>query len=210
MADSAMRALSILRDPAQFQWYVVPILVIVIFIYYNEIGKGNWSVVLAGLALWGMDWFNEIVNSIIFHLNGFAPLWGAPADTAYLILVGLNIEISMMFAILGIAAVKLLPADRSLKILGMPNRLFYALLNSVIAVGVEIVLNLAGALTWEFPFWSARFPLLIILFGYLHFFVVAYWVFDMDTLKKKFTAVGTIFAVDIALLLIFGVGLGWL
>lgn len=210
MADSAMRALSILRDPAQFQWYVVPILVIVIYIYYSEIGKGNWSVVLAGLALWGMDWFNEIVNSIIFHLNGFAPLWGAPADTAYLILVGLNIEISMMFAVLGIAAVKLLPADRGLKILGMPNRLFYALLNSVIAVGVEIVLNLAGALTWEFPFWSAHFPLLIILFGYLHFFVVAYWVFDMDTVKKKFAAVGTIFAVDIALLLIFGVGLGWL
>lgn len=58
--ESAQQALSILRDPSNFQWYVIPFLLIVIYIDHDQIGRGNWSVVFAGLALWGMDWFNEI------------------------------------------------------------------------------------------------------------------------------------------------------
>jgi hypothetical protein len=78
MTESAAQALSILRDPSNFQWSIIPILVIVIYIYNVEIGRQNWSIVFAGLALWGMDWFNEIANSLIFHLTGYAPLWAAP------------------------------------------------------------------------------------------------------------------------------------
>ena len=52
---SAIQALAILRDPSQFQWFVIPFLLIVFYIYFVEIGQKNWSRVLAGLALWGMD-----------------------------------------------------------------------------------------------------------------------------------------------------------
>jgi hypothetical protein len=210
MAESALRALAILRDPAGFQWYVVSILIFVIYIYYTEIGRGNWSVVLAGLALWGADWFNEIVNALVLHFSGYAPIWGAPAGTAYLILVGLNIEIMFMFAVMGIAAVKLLPADKKRKIFGIPNRLFYALLSAAMAVGVEILLNLAGALTWEYAWWSARFPFLIFIFGYLHFFLIAFWVYDMEKIRQKAAVVGALLGLDALALVLFGAVLGWI
>ncbi|NLB53975.1 MAG: hypothetical protein GX808_13710, partial [Syntrophomonadaceae bacterium] len=76
-SESAAQALGILRDPSQFQWYIIPILLIVIYIYNVEIGKKNWSILFAGLALWGMDWFNEIWNALVFHFTQYAPVWGA-------------------------------------------------------------------------------------------------------------------------------------
>ncbi len=82
MAESAAAALEILRDPGQYQWYVVPLLVLVFYIYSVEVEKKNWNVLFAGLAFWGLDWFNEIVNGLVMHFTEFAPLWGAPADTA--------------------------------------------------------------------------------------------------------------------------------
>jgi len=51
---------------------------------------------------------------------------------------------------------------------------------------------------------------LIFLFGYLHFFLVSFWVFDMESVKKKAIAVGAIFAVDVACLAVFGAALGWI
>lgn len=50
LTESASQALAILRDPSQFQWYVVPLLLIVIYIYNVEFGKKNWSIFFAGLA----------------------------------------------------------------------------------------------------------------------------------------------------------------
>ena len=41
MADSARQALSILRDAGQFQWYVIPMLALVAYVYANEIEKKN-------------------------------------------------------------------------------------------------------------------------------------------------------------------------
>ena len=180
------------------------------YVYAVEVERKNWNLIFAGLAFWGMDWFNEIWNSLVFHFTDFAPVWGAPGDTAFLILIGLNIEISFMFAIAGIAFGKMLPADKQLKILGMPNRLFFAVVNSIFCVFVEILLNAVGALTWEYGWWNAGAPWLIIIFGYLHFFLVSYWVHDMEKLKHKIITVGVIFGVDIVALLVFGVVLGWI
>jgi len=210
MTESAAQALSILRDPSNFQWSIIPILVIVIYIYNVEIGRQNWSIVFAGLALWGMDWFNEIANSLIFHLTGYAPLWAAPGGSAYLILIGLNIEICLMFLIMGVATAHVLPQDRRLKILGIPNRAFLAILFAAMAVIVELFLNAAGALTWEYRWWSAGRPWFIFLFGYLTFFIVSYWVHDMPTIKQKAITVGFLYGFDAACLLIFGGFLGWI
>jgi hypothetical protein len=71
-------------------------------------------------------------------------------------------------------------------------------------------LNAVDALTWDWPWWDANTPWLIFLFGYLTFFVVAFWVHDMDSLKKKVTAVGTIWGIVLLLVLVFGVGLHWI
>jgi hypothetical protein len=210
MTESASQALSILRDPSQFEWYVVPLLVLVIYVYNVEVGKRNWNLVFGGLALWGMDWFNEIWNALVFHFTQHAPVWGAPADTAYLLLIGLNIEICMMFFILGIVAAHTLPEDKHAKIMGIPNRLVYAVGYSIFAVLIEILLNAAGALTWDYAWWTIKVPWLIFLIGYLPFFLVCFWVHDMETVKKKGITVGVILGFDAFCLILFGAILKWI
>jgi hypothetical protein len=210
MTEFAQQALIILRDGSQFQWYVIPLLAIVVYIYVNEVEKRNWNAVFAGLAFWGMDWINEIGNSIFFHLNGRAPFWGAPGDTADLILIGLNIEIMFMFAFAGIAWSKMLLPQKDARILGIPNRWFVAITGSAFCVFIEVLLNAVDALTWDWPWWDANSPWLIFLFGYLHFFLVAFWVHDMDTIKKKTTVTSVIWSIALLLTLVFGIGLKWI
>lgn len=208
--QSASQAIAILRDSSQFQWYVIPLFALVVYVYAVEVERKNWNLVFAGLAFWGMDWFNEIWNSLVFHLSNFAPVWGAPGKTAFLILIGLNIEICFMFAVAGVAFGKMLPADKKMKILGVPNRLLIATGGSIFCVFVEVLLNAAGALTWDYSWWQASAPWLIFLVGYLPFFLVSFWVHDAESLKRKLAIVGTIYGVDLAGILLFGLGLGWL
>ena len=208
--ESARQALRILRDGGQFQWYVIPFLMLVLYIYANEIEQRNWKVVFAGLALWGMDWFNEIWNALVFHWTHYAPVWGAPGRSAYLILIGLNIEICFMFACAGVVVAKTLPRDRTLRIAGIPNRWFIAVAASVFCVCVELLLNAAGQLTWDYWWWNVRMPWLIIAFGYLTFFVVAFWVHDMPSVRRQAATVGCIYAFDAACLVLFGPLLRWI
>jgi len=208
--DYAREALAILRDPAQFQWYVIPLLALVLYVYTVEVEKRNWNAVLAGLAFWGMDWFNEIWNGLVFHFSDFAPVWGAPGNTAFLILIGLNIEICFMFAMAGVIFSKMLPKDPELRILGLPNRLFIAIAGSVFCVVVEMFLNSANALTWDWTWWNRGAPWLIFLIGYLPFFLVAFWVHDMESMKSKLTTLGVIYGVDVIGLALFAGVLGWI
>jgi hypothetical protein len=208
--ESALQAQEILRDGSLFQWYVIPLFALVVYVYAVEIERRNWDLFFAGLAFWGMDWFNELWNSLVFHFTNHAPVWGAPGETAYLILIGLNIEITFMFAIAGIAFGKMLPSDKGMRILGLPNRLLFAIVGSVFCVFVEILLNSVGALTWDYPWWSMGAPWLIFLIGYLPFFLVSFWVHDMVSIRSKIITVGVIFAVDVVAILIFGLILGWI
>jgi hypothetical protein len=210
MTQAASEALNILRDGSLFQWYVITLFALTVYVYAVEVERRNWSLVFAGLAFWGMDWFNEIWNGLVFHFTQYAPVWGAPGKAAFLILIGLNIEICFMFAIAGIAFSKMLPTDKRLKILGLPNRLFFAIINSILCVFVEIVLNLVGALTWDYSWWRAKAPWLVFLIGYLPFFLVSFWVFDMDNLRRKITTVGVIYAFDIICLVLFLGVLKWI
>ena len=75
---------------------------------------------------------------------------------------------------------------------------------------MEILLNLVGALTWDYSCWGAGAPWLIFLIGYLPFFLVAFWVFDMDSFRRKMTTVGIIYAFDIICLVLFAVVLKWI
>lgn len=207
---SAKAAVAILRDGSQFQWYVIPLFAFVVYVYAVEIEKRNWNLVLAGLAYWGMDWFNEIWNGLVYHFTQHAPMWGAPGKTAYLIFIGLNIEICFMFAIAGIAFTKMLPKDKNLRIMGIPNRLFFATANSIFCVIVEIWLNSINALTWDYSWWSTSMPIPIFFLGYFHFFMVAFWVYDMKKFKNKLITVGTIYAVNIVAIVLFAGILKWI
>jgi hypothetical protein len=207
---AAAEASRILRDGSVFQWYVITLFALVVYVYAVEMERKNWNLFFAGLAFWGMDWFNEIWNSLVFHFNNFAPVWGAPGKTAYLILIGLNIEICFMFAVAGITFSKILPSDKKLRILGLPNRPVMAVIGSAFCVFVEILLNAVGALTWDYPWWNRRAPWLIFLIGYLPFFLVSFWVHDMEGVGKKAITVGSILGVDLAALIIFGAWLGWI
>lgn len=209
LTEASRQALANLRDPALLQWYVVPLLAIAFYVYGVEVERRNWNAVLAGLALWAMDWLNEIANGIILHLTERSALWTAPARSAYVILVGLNVEICFMFAISGVIAVKFLPRDPGLRVLGLPNRLVVALAFSCFCVFVEIFLNLADLLIWEYAWWSLPHVWLIVPFGYLHFYVVAFWVHDLPR-PRQLRVVGALYALVIALALVFGVLLRWI
>ena len=115
-----------------------------------------------------------------------------------------------MFAVAGLIVAKVLPRDATMKICGLPNRWFIAVAASVFCVVIELLLNGVNALTWDYWWWNARAPWLKIVFGYLQFFVVAFWVHDMPSVSRKAGAVGTIFAVDAVALILFVGVLGWI
>jgi hypothetical protein len=199
-----------LRDPHQFKWYAIPLLAFVIYAYATEAERGRWDVVAAGLAVWFADWFNEIVNGIVLHASDKAPLWATTGPTAYQFLIGLNVEISFMFALAGIVYAKLLPRDRAVRVLGLPNRLAIALGLSVVSVAVELFLHATGTFHWHYPWWNvASFPV-IVVFGYLWFYAFGAWVYDAPRARTRWARVGALGAVDVVLGLVFGVALGWL
>jgi hypothetical protein len=200
----------ILRDPSQFKWYTVTLLVLVMYVYSVEVERRRWDIVFAGLAFWLADWFNEVVNALILHFSDRAPLWAVTGSTSYLILIGLCIEICFMFAIGGIVYVKSLPPDPAVRILGMPNRLAIGLGFSIVAVAVEVLLHETGYFHWDYWWWNWPFVPLIVVFGYLWFFMVAAYVFDMGDTRRQARFVGAFAAFDLALILIFGPLLGWI
>lgn len=72
LVQMVARALSILRDPALFKWYVIPMLLLVVYVYAQQVHARRWPVVFGGLAFWLIDWINEIWNALVFHFTQFA------------------------------------------------------------------------------------------------------------------------------------------
>jgi len=210
VTDFTLEAQRLLRDPSQFKWYVVTLLILVLYVYSVEVERKRWDIVLAGVAFWLADWINEIVNSLILHFSHRAALWTVTGDTAYLVLIGLTIEISLMFAISGIVYAKTLPTDRRMKLLGMPNRLTIALGFSVFAVFVEVLLKGTGYFHWEYWWWNYPFVLPIIVFGYLWFFLIAAYVYDLPDNRRRLQVVGAMAGLVAAALLAFGPVLNWI
>lgn len=210
VTDFTVEAQRMLRDETQFKWYVVTLLALVIYVYATEVERQRWDIVLAGLAFWFADWINEIINALILHFGHRAALWTTTGSTAYLILIGLTIEISMMFAIGGIIFVKTLPADRRMRILGLPNRMAIALGFSVFSVFVEVLLNGTGYFHWDYWWWNFPFVLPIIVFGYLWFFLIAAYVYDLPDNRRRVRVVASMGAIVVASLILFGTVLGWI
>jgi hypothetical protein len=157
LTDFTLEAQQLLRDETQFKWYVVTLLVLVLYVYAVEVERRRWDVILAGLAFWLADWINEIANSLVLHFTDRAAIWTTTGDTAYLILIGLTIEISLMFAISGVVFAKTLP-----------------------------------------------------VFGYLWFFLIAAYVYDLPDNRRRLWVVGPMATLVAGALLVFGPLLEWI
>ena len=200
----------LLRAPGHFEWSTVTLLALVVYVYAVEVQRENWSAILAGLAFWLMDWFNEIVNALVLHFDGHAALWTVTGTSSFVILIGLTVEISLFFAINGIVFTKLLPADRHARILGLPNRWALAIGLSLVSVGVELLLHADGVFHWHYWWWNvASFPVIVVL-GYLTFYIVAFVVYDESRRARQLQIVGSLAALDLAGGLVFGPLLGWI
>jgi hypothetical protein len=209
VTEATREAERLLRDGSTFEWSTVALLGFAFYVYAVEVERRRWDIVLAGIAFWLMDWFNELVNSAVLHATDRAAVWTVTGDTSYLILIGLNVEISLLFVISGIVFVKQLP-ERGTRILGLPNRPVLVLAFSCLCVLVELLLNATGYFTWEYWWWNTPNVLLIVLLGYVPFFAMAAYVFDMGAdRRRQLRVVGAILAVDVALGLVLGFA-GWL
>lgn len=209
--DFTVRALEQVRNPDTLNWSVVVLIGLVSYIYTLEVQARRWPVVFAGIGFFLMDIFNELINASVLHFSDTAAIWTTTGGTAYQPLIGLTVEIMFTFAIAGIAFVKAIPEDPKEKILGINNRLFFVVVFSVFSVAIELVLHAGGIFHWEFWWWNWPFIPLIIILGYMPFYGMAAWLYDMgDNTKKQLTVVGTIAAVDLSLLVLFGPILSWI
>jgi hypothetical protein len=199
----------LLRARGLFDWSTVTLLALAVYVYAVEVERANWSAVLAGLAFWLMDWANEIVNALVLHFNGHAALWTVTGRSSFVVLIGLTVEITLFFAINGVVFAKLLPAERSARILGLPGRWAMAIALSLVSVGVELLLHADGVFHWYYWWWNvASFPV-IVVFGYLTFYVVSFSVYYARR-ARQIQIVGALAAADLLAGLVFGPLLGWI
>ena len=204
-AQATKDALAILRTGQNFQWVTITLLALVVYVYANEYSKKNWKGIAAGLALYMVHWFVEIINALIQHFTGNA-LWTVPTGTSLLLLVGVGIELSFMFAIAGLVLSKLLPEDPKLKILAIPNRIFFAILNAAFFSVVEIFLVKTPAFVWVYPWWGA-IPVFITV--YIPFFLVAFLCYDWKP-KVQWIVIGSLAGLNALMLIIFTGILHWI
>lgn len=203
--EATSTALSILRNGANFQWYVIPIFAFVVYIYLVEVGRKNWKGVAAGLSLYAVHWLFEIGNALIRHFSGHA-LWTVPTGTSYLLLVGVGVELSLMFAAAGLILSKLLPEDPKAKLLGVNNRIVLAVANAALYSVIEIFLASTPAFVWVYPWWGA-IPVFVTV--YIPFFLVSFLCYDWKPRIQRI-AIGALFGVDAALLIVFAGILKWI
>jgi len=203
--ELTQQALAILRSGENFQWYVITLLALVMYIYTNEYSKKNWKGIAAGLSLYATHWFFEIINALIQKFSGHA-LWTVPTGTSWLLLVGVGIELSLMFSVAGLVLSKLLPEDPKAKILGINNRIFFAILNAALFSVIEIFLAMTPAFHWVYTWWGAL-PVFITV--YIPFFVVSFLCHDWKP-KTQRLVIGILFGIDVLMMVVFAGILKWI
>jgi hypothetical protein len=79
-----------------------------------------------------------------------------------------------------------------------------------VSVVVELLLHADGVFHWYYWWWNvATFPV-IVVFGYLTFYVVAFTVYDMPSRSRQLKTVGALATLDALGIIVFGVVLGWI
>ena len=88
--------------------------------------------------------------------------------------------------------VKLLPAERNFRILGLPNRWAMSIGLSLVSVGVELLLHADGVFHWYYWWWNVTTFPVIVVFGYLTFYVATFWVYDMPERRRQLQVVASL------------------
>jgi hypothetical protein len=101
---------------------------------------------------------------------------------------------------------KLLPADPKMKILGINNRLLFAIGNAAFFAIIEIFLATTPAFVWVYPWWGA-IPVFVTV--YIPFFLAAFYCFDWPR-KAQIRFIGGLAAVNIVMLVVFAGFLQWI
>ncbi len=172
------------RSTENFNWTFIFILAVVFYVYWTEIHKKNYEVIYAGAALYGVHWLYEILNAVIGHVTGY-PLWSVSnQSTTFILLIGVCWELSMMFSLAGIISFKMLPHDRSKKILGMDCRLVGALEMALLFALVESFLAATSnhSFIWVYKWWGV---LPVFVTTYIPFFLASNFVPDMKPKARR-------------------------
>ena len=176
---------------------------IVFYITFDEIERGRLKSVLAAMAFFLTDFLNEIWNALFYKATGFAAVWQVAGPTAFKTLIGWNIEIMFMFFICGIVSTKLLPENKDqLYFKYINNRHVFALFYSGISVLFEICVHKMEAIYWNYWWWQPEFHWVFLIIGYLPFYEILFWVYDLPSVKSQVTFV---LAMALPLLLAFGI-----
>jgi len=129
-----------------------------------------------------------------------------PTGTSYLLLIGVGIELSLMFSVAGLIMSKFLPADPKQKVLGLNNRVFFAILNAAGFAIIEIFLATTPAFYWFYNWWGA-IPVFVTV--YIPFFLAAFLCHDWQPkVQKRFLAV--VWGIDVLAMVVFAGILGWI
>jgi hypothetical protein len=192
-ADAAKLAV---RSTANFNWTFIALLIIPVYIYATEYQKKNYKGIAAGLALYSVHWFYEIMNAVICAASGYALWTVSPQSTTFILLIGVSWELSMMFSVAGLIMSKLLPADPKKKILGIPTRIAFAIGNALFFSLMEIFLASTPAFIWVYPWWGA---LPVFITTYIPFFLAAFLIYDAKP-KTQQIFIGTVAGLDVVLM----------
>jgi hypothetical protein len=203
--EATQQALSILRIGETFQWYLIPLIMFLVYIYFNEYDKKNYKGIAAGLSLYMVHWFYEIGNDLIQNFSGHA-LWTVPEGTGFLLLVGVCAEISIMFAAAGLVYSKLLDENPKHKIFGISDRLLVGVGTAAFFSIFEIFLAKTPAFIWVYPWWGT-FPVFITV--YIPFFVISMYSYDWKP-KTQIMFIGSLFAINAIMLIVFAGFLKWI
>ena len=196
----------VVRSTENFNWTFIFILAVVFYVYWSEIQKKNYEAVFAGLALYGVHWLYEIANAVIAHIFGY-PLWTVSnASTTFILLIGVSWELSMMFSLAGIISYKMLPADRSKKILGMDCRLAGALSMALLFALFESFLagTSNNSFIWVYKWWGV---LPVFVTTYIPFFLASNYIPFMNPKKRKWVLIGIWGAVALLLIILIPLGI---
>lgn len=192
-AEAAAQAV---RSTDNFNWTFITLLALVVCgVYIPQIKKKNYNGIAAALALYGVHWFYEIMNAVIAHFTGYALWTVSPESTTFILLIGVSWELSLMFSVAGFMA-DLMPADKNKKILGVNNRIAFAIGNAFFFSVFEIFLASTPAFIWVYKWWGA---IPVFITTYIPFFLAANLIYDKPRkTQKKFLAI--LWGVDAILL----------
>ena len=196
-ADKVAAALEQVRHTGNFNWTFIFILAVVFYVYWTEIKNKNYDALIAGVALYSVHWFYEIMNAIICKITGY-PLWCVSGDsTTFILLIGVSWELSMMFSMAGIISYKML-GDNPDKILFEKGK-FKLSMRLVGAIGMALLFALIesflagtenGSFIWVYKWWGV---LPVFITTYIPFFLASNYVPKMQPKAKKiflFTLIG--------------------